>query len=212
MMRLQKATSAAIIALIYIFLSRLLGTFFPEFFQDLTVAKINTLLILLSYTGLLFFSICFLMDYVQPRQNDLKNGAIILTIAISIITILQIKNVISVFLSYRYAFLAQRFLIEPIAAWVATVMSLVFLIIFYRHYTNGKKLKNAIGLAIAGSAIGLIPRTLTSLQGIIRQNLSSLQDYNIFILTFGFFLIAFSFYTSIKFLLVFYEQQLAKDK
>lgn len=206
-MRLQKAIIAAIIGLSILFVSRSLATFFLGFFSDLAIATINSVLLLLAMIAVLYFSVVFLQEFVKPTDERLRNGTIILIAAVSIVVLLQAKSFLGMVLSYRYYFFHERFLFEPIAAWVAAVLSLMFFIIFYREYQGTVRLKKAILLGLIGSAAALIPRTVTTFSSVFYPEIRSIQEYHSVILAVGFVLIVFSFYASLKFLITFYEQQ-----
>lgn len=206
-MRLQKAIIIAIIGLSISFFSRLTATFFPGFFNNFFVALINAVILLLSILAVLYFCYIFLQDFITRESANLQKAALLLITSVVVVALLHLKVLLGMILPYNYYFFHEYHLYEPVAAWIAALLSFVFFIVFYREYNRSAKLKKAIMLAAGGSAAGLVVRTLTTLRSTFYPDIRDMNMYHNVVMIIGFILIIFSFVTFIYFLMTFYSQQ-----
>lgn len=206
-MRLQKATVIAIVGLSFLFISRMTATFFMDIFSNHFIALTNAILLLVAMFAVLYFCFIFLQDFVPGWSPAIKSATILLIISVLIMIALHSKLLLGIILPYNYYFFHEHYIFEPVAAWITAVLSLIFFVVFYRVYNGSVKLKKAVLLAVAGSAAGLIVRTLTTLRSTLYQDIRDLNAYHTILITAGFFLVIFSFFTMIYFLVIFYKHQ-----
>ncbi len=161
-MKLKRATLAAIIAICVLFVSKTLATFFPDAFKQLGVARITLTLSTLASLAIVYFYYLFYRDYARVDHPALRKVSLLAAIGAGAIALLYIKGFMLVFDLYVTRFLLQSHLLESIVPWLASIISLVFFIVYLNETPGLEKprLKKAIRLAVIGSAVGIIERTI----------------------------------------------------
>lgn len=213
-MSLRKATFLAIIGLCYTFALRGAGTIFPEVFRNITVARaVEVTSLLASLTVVLFF-VSFYGNYVRPDQILLKRSTLAATIGVSAVSLLQLIRLSVVFFE-RYLSpgliwtLQAPNLVKPLVPWAASILVLVFFLIFHRETQgeNKARLRRAIFWGMIGSSSGALVRTLVLLNYLHSEQTRWFSDLSTRTLVILLLVFAFSFVSVIYFLSSFYKEQ-----
>jgi hypothetical protein len=161
-MKLKKATLIAIVAVCVLFFLKTLATVFPEFFKQLGAARVVVTLSTLASLAIVYFYYLFYRDYARVDQPTLRKASLLAAIGAGAIALLYIKGFLLVYDLYVTRFLLRIQLLEAIIPWAASIISLVFFTVFLNETRGGEKprLKNAIRLAVVGSAVGIVERTI----------------------------------------------------
>ena len=207
-MDLKKATLFSIIGILYIFVSRTIATFFPDISINLVVTRINTLLSSFASFAIVVFYIYFYKDYVQEKQITLKNASLFAIIGSFAAVLLFLKGILVVFNLYVF----HSHVFDVIIPWISAIFSLYFFIVFYRETPPDlqSKLKLAIFLAVIGSSISSLIRTLILLNYFYSGKFKWFWVYS---KEFAFIVIpisVFIFFTSFYFYITFYREQQIK--
>jgi len=208
-LRLKKATLITIIATSYIFITRTLNTFIPDLFSNLRVAQINSALSLLAALGVFFFFVYFLREYVPDKSNVLKNGASAGIAGASLLVLLHIKELFLLFSRYPSFGLLKSDYCNVLSPLIVASLILVFFVMFYKDIIrkNQHRLKNALLLAIVGSAVGVIAQVLVVLNYIVSGTYTTLNIL-FSVMPFLFLpMVLITYATGIYFFSVFYLEQ-----
>jgi len=161
---LKKATLFTMIGISYIFLLRLIGTFYPQVFRkNILLVQVTGILLFLALLAIVFFFIFFLREYLTKEQIKLKN-ATRLALAGSIAMLLpHLKGLLAAFNVSILSFLSKFHSIDPMVPWINSILVLIFFIVFYKDILNKeqKNLKKPIFLAVVGAALTILVRSFT---------------------------------------------------
>ncbi|MEJ2721094.1 MAG: hypothetical protein P8181_08110 [bacterium] len=161
-MKLKRATIAAIVAICVLFLTKTLATFLPDQFKQLGTARVAVTLSTLAALVIVYFYYVFYRDYARVDQPALRKASLLAAIGAGLVAVLYIKGFLLVFDLYVTRFLLRAHLFEAMAPWLASIISLIFFIVFLNE-TPGlerPRLKKAIRLAVIASGVGIIERTI----------------------------------------------------
>ncbi len=156
---------AAIIGTSYFFVLRFVATVFMEFFRNLTVARITSILTLPAMAALLFFFASFYNDFLERKQGNLGKITRLVIICYIAMILLVIRRMLFVFDINFLPSLTRSHFYAPMVQWLVSLIFLVFFILLYRETVSAKlhKLRVAAISAIVGSTIGAIIQTIVLL-------------------------------------------------
>lgn len=162
-MSLKKATLFTIVGISYIFLSRTLASFAPQLFNNLQLAKTNTLLSLLASLTPLFFYFLFYKEYfpgdkqsLSRKQLMLKNSAIFAFLGSLAVSFIFLKGFLHLVNNYGQA--ASQGYFEVIVPWLSSLFALFFYCAFFQSEKNtvSAALTKAVMFAMVGSGLAVI--------------------------------------------------------
>lgn len=166
--KLKTSALLAITGLLYIFVSRSIGTYWPEIFYNINITRINAILSLLALLTILLFYYSLFNRYAVPGKSIIKEESGPLkkaTIAAITGTLLLIPLLIKgIALTYGKMDFPFSEAPKPLILYLmlgSALCALYFAMIFYSE-TSGKvsaRLTSAAKLAIIGCAIILLIRT-----------------------------------------------------
>jgi hypothetical protein len=204
-MNLKNATLFSIIGISYIFVSRTIATFFPDILANLMVIRINTLLSLFASLTIVVFYIYFYKDYVQEKQITLKNASLLTIIGSFAVVLLFLKGILILFNLYIF----RSHIFNIVAPWISSIFLLYFYIIFHRETLHNlqSKLKLAIFLAVIGSSISTLIRTIMFFNYFYSGKFKWLWDYSREFPVIIIPIFVFMFFTSFYFFVTFYKER-----
>jgi len=175
----ELAALLVIAGTIYTFILRNIGTFVPDVFTNLTVARMTTVgSFLASLTIVLFFA-SFFTYCIRDEQTGLRYATILAFIGSGAMSILNVKDLIRVFEVHPSPIMSGSHHVEVIIPWIASFFMLLFFIALYRTSGPGKgsRMKRASGFAVAGSTVAVLLRSLTLLNFILTDGLKWLSGF-----------------------------------
>ncbi|NOR22541.1 MAG: hypothetical protein GQ476_07650 [Candidatus Aminicenantes bacterium] len=204
-MNLKNATLFSIIGISYIFVSRTIAIFFPDILANLMVIRINTLLSLFASLTIVVFYIYFYKDYVQEKQITLKNASLLTIIGSFAVVLLFLKGILILFNLYIF----RSHIFNIVAPWISSIFLLYFYIIFHRETLHNlqSKLKLAIFLAVIGSSISTLIRTIMFFNYFYSGKFKWLWDYSREFPVIIIPIFVFMFFTSFYFFVTFYKER-----
>ena len=218
-MSLKNTTVLAAMGICYNFALRTMGTFWPDLFKNLQAAQVISILSLLASLTFVLFCISFYKGYLREEQSNLKKATLFATIGTSAVSLLQVKGLFRVFdkLTVRVYDIAphlvglirSRHAIEPMIPWLASISVLVFFAVLHRETLRYGQmgLKKATLLALVGSSIGLLLRTLGFCFYLYSSKTRWLVDLSRTIQVIFLPITAFSFVALLYFFISFYKVQ-----
>lgn len=176
-MNLKSATVYTIIGISYFYLVRTIGTIIPDIFRVQDIAQGVQLLSLFAALAPLVFLAYFYKDYLRSEQVLLKNITVITLIGFSLIVFLHIRELFMVFprmSSILYNFSPSLYqlvhsrqipMFGSLISWVTSIAVFLFFVVFYRETArrNQVSLKNATLIAMVGSSLALLLRTISTI-------------------------------------------------
>jgi hypothetical protein len=207
-MRLKIAIILVIIGAVTTFLSRLAGTLYPRFLQNLPVLKSFGIISLLSFLAIVFFFVIFFIDFAKKEQLLLKIASILMIIGSTAIFVLFVKAVLTLFNVYPSLYFSRPGLLEATVPCINSAFIVFFFIVFYKEMVAkfGFHLKLAVILVIASSFTNFI------LKSVVLTNYLSSGGFNWFVTLFAkyqviiIFISAFWFLTNLYFYFTFYRE------
>jgi hypothetical protein len=203
--KLKTLTLLVIVATVYMFILRTMGTILPGLFMNLTLARITTVLNLVSSMALLSFFIFFLREYATDDRGGHRKAAAYGISGAFVTVILDLKNVFAVFSSPFVPGTPGSRYLEAILPSVSAVLIMLFFISFHRM-TESPALKRISLLAVIASIIAAITNLFTLFNYVLSGQFRWVSDFAmqniiIFLPIFAFVSVAF-----FMFYLAFYRE------
>jgi hypothetical protein len=161
-MRLRYATFGVIIATIYLFILRSVGTVFVDVFDSYDVVYITQILAFCAGVTFVVFFYLFYSDYAKPSQPVLRIAALGAFIGTGLILILHLRNLCIVFRWYDIPLLLDLQYIEMLFPYVGSV-SLVFFFVVFRKTVIQEKRNTLLRPTLSGLIGACIQLSLVSL-------------------------------------------------
>lgn len=207
-MRLRKATLFIMIGTAYFFVSRIIGTFMPGLFRNITAAQVTAVLSLAASSTILAFYSIFYRDYTSER-TALRKAAAAAVIGGAALVLLYLKGVLILFNEYHYISPLGNAFFEPLLPWFASMMFLIFFAVFYREVRRNRdsKLETAALAVVVGSLISLFIRTFTAVVYLRFRSVRWFMDLPRSTVLILLPVVTFGFVATLYFFLVFYRKQ-----
>jgi hypothetical protein len=206
---LEKATLLAIIGISYLFLSRTVGTIFPDMFTSILSAQVNVTISFLAGLAMLVFLVSFYREHVQRGQVALRRATVSAIIGSSAVLLLLMKGLIVVLGNGIFTDTISWTYVDILIPAASSILVLFFFIGFFREAGRQKRteLRRAVQWAAIGSAISVLVQAIVLLNYVLSSRLIWLADFRgpLMILLAPF--VVFSFITILYFFLIFYKQQ-----
>lgn len=174
--KLKTLTLLVIVATVYMFILRTMGTILPGLFMNLTLARVTTVLNLLSSLALLFFFIFFRSEYAIDNREGLKKAAAYGITGAFAAVILDLKGIFAVFSSHFVPGSAGSRYLDAILPAVAGILIMLFFIIFYRTIDK-PALKRISLVAMIASIIAAITTVFTLFNYVLSGQFRWLSDF-----------------------------------
>jgi hypothetical protein len=208
-MRLKIATILVVVSTITTFLTRIIGTLFPNLFSSISMAKVLGIISLFSFLVIIFFYVIFLIDFAKKERRLLKIASILMAIGSAVIFLLFIKSLLTLFkiIPSIYYYATPGFL-EALIPCIVSIITLFFFIAFYQTMMTKMAfhLKLATILVVVGSILTVILKSIVLANylssGVFRWFLAPLQAFPAII----FLLSIFWFLTYLYFYITFYRE------
>ena len=166
MMNLKKATLFVIIGISYTFLTRTIGTFFPDLFMNPVIAHVSMILGFLASLALVLFFVLFNRDFVSKDQVRLRRATLLAIVGSSLLSLLHVKGLMSLYGIYLSPYLLLHIrnigFSDPAIRWIASIIILIFFMVFYDEtkYEVTSRLWKPTLLAVFGNAIVCLIQTV----------------------------------------------------
>jgi len=203
--RLRKATLYAIIGLIYIFVSRTLGTLFPEFLVKSTIIiRFHTIISFIASLALVFFYYCFYKNYSQKHLESFRLASKSALIGAFLTSLLYLKSSLRVFQVYNIHTPILNIFIPLISAFL-------ILYFYYRFYKLDTldlyyKLRFSILLVIISFIFTILMRFFVIFNYFYGVKLEWTWNYSQIMPLIFIPIIFFAFFTHLNFFINFYKK------
>ncbi len=206
---LKKAALLAIIGISYLFISRTVGTIFPDIFRNILVSKVNVIISFHAGMAMLFFFVSFYRSYVQREQVALRNASLLAIIGSSAMLLLLIKGLILVINIDIFSNIIGSHHMEVLIPVASAILILLFFVALYKETRRKKQteLHRAVLWAVVGSSISVLLQAIILFNYVLSSRLIWLSGSRGTILIILAPLVVFSFITGLYFFLVFYKEQ-----
>ncbi|MCK4237419.1 MAG: hypothetical protein KAX38_09900 [Candidatus Krumholzibacteria bacterium] len=150
-----------VVGISYTFALRLIGTFWPDIFRNLLVARVSLVLSFLASLTLVLFFIYLREDYVREEQKRLKLASVLVIIGSTAMVLLHVKGLLILFRVYISFYLVGFHHVEAVVPWVCSILILYFFIVIFKETLQDErpKLKKAAMSAVMGSSVAALIRT-----------------------------------------------------
>ena len=211
-MKLKSATLLLIVAIIYIFILRTIGTIIPFIFLDTTIVKVTEIIALIAGLISIYFFVCFKSEYIQEDQTKLKMATtlIILIFSLSLFTkLISLLHIFNIDIFYYPTNIRHA---EAFVPWAGALIMLFFFVSFYNENfrEEQQKMKKVTSLAIIGSSALVFLYTITLINYFYflknHQPIKFIGEYK-YLHIIGIIIIIFYFITSLIFFMSFYKAQ-----
>jgi len=205
---LKKVTLFTMIGISYIFLLRLIGTFYPQIFRkNILLVQVTGILSFLALLAMVFFFIFFLREYLTKEQIKLKNVTILALVGSIAMLLLHLKGLLAVFNVNILSFLSKLPPIDPLVPWINSILVLIFFIVFYKDILNKeqKNLKKPIFLAVVGTALTILVRSFILFKYFYSQEVRWFADLSKKLAIILIPIVVISFATIFYFFFIFYK-------
>ncbi|MFC2167417.1 hypothetical protein ACFLRW_00380 [Acidobacteriota bacterium] len=211
-MRLKQTTVLAILAMLYFFILRTIGTFYPDLFSFKEVIQTTSVLSILFCLALLSFFIAFKNFNIKNTQKTLKvstNWTIAGYTAMSFVYAGEFLNIFQI--NFLPDLLNSRVVeaAKPVIPWLGSVFVFVFFLNFYQ--VNRRDKQNELFypklFAVIGGGLSLLLRTMILLAYFSGKTGKWYFDLSGIPLVIGFFLAAISFLFLEYFFLSFFKNK-----
>lgn len=173
-MTLRKATSLAMVAAVYTFGLRTVGTFWPALFRNLTAAHVVHIASLLASLAFVLFYLFFYRDYTKEDEVSLRRASLLVVIASVGVFVLHLKRLLnlveavptSLYETSPFLFrLVRSHSLGALVSWIASILVLYFFVVFHGESVRRgtAMLRRATLMATVGSCIGTAFLTITLL-------------------------------------------------
>jgi len=166
-MGIRKATLSATIGISYVFILRVIGTFFPTIFANPSITRVTGTISLLASLAMAVFFIYLYKDYLHKKQIRLRVTTILVVLVSLVGLLTQIRDLSIMFKVNISAYPVMiHHYIETIVPLFGAILMLIFFIIFYQEISDKElvKLRKATSLAIIAAS------ARTSLQAFVLFN------------------------------------------
>ena len=211
-MKLKSATLLLIVAIIYIFILRTIGTIIPFIFLDTTIVKVSEIIALIAGLISIYFFVCFKSEYVQEDQIKLKMATTLIILIFSLSLLIKLISLLHIFNIDVFYHSGNIRHAEAIVTWAGALIMLFFFVSFYNENLREKQqeLKKVTSLAIIGSSALVFLHTITVINYFYfietHQPIRFIGEYK-YIHIIGIIIIIFYFVTSLIFFMSFYKAQ-----
>ena len=149
-MSLKRATAGVIAALLLIYALRLVGTLQPEAFQALPMAQLAVVLHLLAAAAMLWFYAAFAWRFMSRSSAGLRSATVLAAAGAAAGLLAPLQAASRVFHVAEASTWLRSPLIEPLAPLIATVTTLLFVLVFRNE---SKLLRRPATAALVGYGI-----------------------------------------------------------
>ena len=166
-MSLKNSTVLALVSVVYFFVSRAIGTYWPEVFFNIQIYRATAIISLIAvFTFILFYYMVY-AKYSVPGKPENKDGkdmlkkAALFAVAGSVIVVpVFVKGISGLFGVYNFIYPDTQVIITLFLILGSAICSLYFAVIFYNETFKyvSKRLVTAAKLAVFGTSLGLVLR------------------------------------------------------